>query len=203
MAVRDRQRRNLMATLLLSQGVPMLLAGDEIGRTQRGNNNAYCQDNEVSWLDWVRADAAFQGFCRELITYRSSNPVLRRSYFLTGVPNGRGLPDAAWFTPSAQEMGWEHWSEHLRQVVVWLNGELEESGPRGERIRGTTVLMAFNADEHAMEMVVPAEKWGRSWRVRIDTAEAGGAPEHGAEVGPQETLAVHGRSLVLLELLER
>ncbi len=200
-ALRDRQRRNLMATLLFSQGVPMLLAGDEIGRTQQGNNNAYAQDDEISWLDWDRTDTRFLELCRRLITCRRDNPVLRRSRFLTGLPDVTGLPDAAWFTPEGERMGWEHWGDHLRQVVVWLNGELEERGPRGEQVRGTTVVMAINAEDALMATRLPDALWGRRWRRRIDTASDSGEPGGPVEHRAGEVVEVAPRSLVLLEHL--
>jgi glycogen operon protein len=200
--LRDRQRRNLMATLLVSQGVPMLLAGDEIGRTQRGNNNAYAQDNDISFLDWDRVDTAFLDFCRRLIGCRRANPVLRRSYFLTGIPDVDGLPDAAWFTPEGDRMSWEHWGDHLRHVVVWLNGELEERGPRGEQVRGSTVLMAINAQDEPMPMRLPGPAWGRRWRVLVDTTEASGVPVGSPQLGADQSIVVAARSLVLLERID-
>ena len=200
-ALRERQRRNLMATLLFSQGVPMLLAGDEIGRTQRGNNNAYALDDETGWLDWERIDARFLDFCRRLIAYRRANPVLRRSKFLTGLPDVDGLPDAAWFTPEGERMTWEHWGDHLRRVVVWLNGELEERGPRGEQVHGTTVLMAINAEDAPMSTRLPEALWGRRWRCRIDTARESGEPDGSVEHDAGEVVEVAPRSLVLLEHL--
>ena len=200
--LRDRQRRNLMATLLVSQGVPMLLAGDEIGRTQRGNNNAYAQDNDISFLDWDRVDTAFLDFCRRLIGCRRANPVLRRSYFLTGIPDVDGLPDAAWFTPEGDRMSWEHWGDHLRHVVVWLNGELEERGPQGEQVRGSTVLMAINAQDEPMPMRLPGPAWGRRWRVLVDTTEASGVPVGSPQLGADQSIVVAARSLVLLERID-
>jgi glycogen operon protein len=202
LALRRRQRRNLMATLVLSQGVPMLLAGDELGRTQSGNNNAYPQDNEISWLDWEGMDVDFFEFCRRLIAYRQANPALRRSKFLTGAPDADGMPDAAWFTPEGDPMGWEHWGDHLRQVVLWLNGDLEEHGPRGERVRGTTLLMAVNAEDVPMPTRVPGQRWGGRWRMCIDTAEESGEPAAPVELPAGDLLEVSPRSLVLFEVAD-
>ena len=170
-ALRARQRRNLLATVLLSQGVPMLLAGDELGNSQRGNNNGYAQDNEISWLDWDDVDQGFLDFCRHLVAFRRDNPALRRGRFLTGLANGKGpsggdgLPAVAWFTPGGEPRAWHDWGWHARQVVMWLNGDMAESGPRGEVIRGTTLLLAVNAHAEPMHWTLPEASWGATWRV--------------------------------------
>ena len=140
-----------MATLLLSQGVPMVLHGDEIGRTQHGNNNGYAQDNEVSWVDWSCPDTEFLGFCRRLIALRREHPVLHRRRFLTGESPGEGeLPDVSWFTPQGEPMSWEDWGHESRQVAMWLNGALGELGKRGESVVDSTLLIAVNAADAAV-----------------------------------------------------
>ncbi len=169
--LRERQRRNLLTTLLVSQGVPMLLAGDELGRTQHGNNNAYAQDNEISWLDWEQIDEDLLGFTRRLIELRRSNPVLHRRRFLTGLPApGAELPDVAWFTCHGVEMTPSDWDNGTTCVSVWLNGELEEVGPQGQAVAGTTLLLGFNLASDAVSWTLPERRWGRAWRVVVDTA---------------------------------
>jgi len=194
--LRDRQRRNLMATLLLSQGVPMLLGGDEVGRTQLGNNNAYAQDNEVSWVDWELPDSRFTAFCRRLVDIRRTNPVLHRARFLNGHADGGGRPDAAWFTPDGTPMESGDWADHARQVVLWLNGELGEMGPRGEEVNGESVLLAVNGHRAEMAWVLPDARWGRSWELLVDTSAADEPEPSVHPAGSQLELAP--LSLVLL-----
>ncbi len=171
LALRARQRRNLMATLLLSQGVPMIVAGDEMGRTQQGNNNAYAQDNEISWLDWNALDEPMLEFTRALVGFRAANPVLHRRRFLTGENvNGSGLPDVAWFNAAGTEMSDGDWNSDSSRVVVWLNGDLEEVGKRGESITGETLLLAFNPYDEEVQWTLPGERWGKAWTVSIDTS---------------------------------
>jgi glycogen operon protein len=200
LALRDRQRRNLMATLVLSQGVPMIVAGDEMGRTQGGNNNAYAQDNEVSWVDWSAVDEPFLAFCRDLLAFRRSNRVLQRRRFLTGeVVEGSGLPDVAWLTPEGDPMEDEDWGGHARQVVVWLNGHLAEVSPRGDPVAGTTLLLAVNAHDEAMAWTLPDARWGGAWQVRVDTASASVDGGRGVTAGGR--LDVEPRSVLALEVV--
>src|SRR5581483_7513646 len=133
-ALRARQQRNFLATLFLSQGVPMLLGGDEIGRTQGGNNNAWCQDNEISWFDWETADAELLEFVRRLIALRAAHPVFRRSSFLTGGSGESGLPDVWWFRPDGRRMTQRDWTAaETKTLGVFLNGaEIRERTPHGE-----------------------------------------------------------------------
>jgi isoamylase len=176
-ARRDRLRRNLMATLLLSQGVPMLLHGDEIGRTQHGNNNAYAQDNEISWVDWSEPDTEFLGFCRRLVALRRAHPVLHRRRFLTGDPVIEGeLPDVAWFTPSGTPMEWQDWGDHARQVAMWLNGDLQEVGKRGEPVSDSTLLICVNAHDVPSSQTLPSAEWGSVWALLLDTASTQDPP---------------------------
>jgi glycogen operon protein len=132
--LRDRQKRNLLTTLFLSQGVPMLVAGDEIGRTQHGNNNAYCQDNEISWLNWDEADNDLLAFTQKLIKLRKDHPVFRRRRWFQGRPvKGKGLEDIAWFLPEGTEMEDENWNhDFARSLGVFLNGQgIHSLGPKG------------------------------------------------------------------------
>jgi hypothetical protein len=139
-ALRARQQRNFLATVLLSQGVPMLLAGDEIGRTQWGNNNAYCQDNEVSWIDWASADLDLLYFTVSLLAFRRAHPVFRRRRWFQGRPlHGKDVRDIAWFTPGGQEMSEEDWNVGFaKSLMVYLNGDaIPSRGPKGEAITTT------------------------------------------------------------------
>jgi len=202
--LRARQRRNLMATLLLSQGVPMLVAGDELGRTQLGNNNAYAQDNEISWIDWSAPDDAMLSFTRDLVALRSANPVLQRRHFLTGDPVGAdGLPDVAWFRADGTEMTSHDWDNGTTAVAVWFNGELDEVGPRGESVRGTTLLLGVNLAAEDIEWTLPGCRWGARWQVLVDTATAAASgradPSGGPHVRGGEPLELPGRTLIVLE----
>ena len=148
--LRTRQQRNLIATLLLSQGVPMVLAGDEIGRTQGGNNNPYNQDNETSWVDWADADVDLLAFTRQAIRLRREQPVFRRRRWLEGrTVREPGVGDSAWFTPDGHEMSDAHWGQDFaKALAVLLNGQAIPSlGPRGERIAGDSFYLTFNAHD--------------------------------------------------------
>ena len=172
-ALRARQQRNFLATLFLSQGVPMLLAGDEIGRTQGGNNNAYCQDNEISWVDWEQADSDLLEFVRALSDLRREHPVFRRRRFFRGQPAGHPeLPDIVWFTPSGSEMGNQEWSTpRAHAMAVFLNGDaLTEPGPRGERLRDDSFLLLFNPSPDTVSFMMPELPYGSAWEIVVDTA---------------------------------
>jgi glycogen operon protein len=174
LALRAQQRRNFLATLVFSQGVPMIVAGDEVGRTQRGNNNAYCQDNEISWLDWGERDQELFHFVSKLIALRNKHPNLRRRRFFQGRPiHGYGVKDIAWFKPSGEEMTDEDWNDAFaKSLAVFLNGDqIASPGPQGEKIRDDSFLFFFNAHHEAVEFTVPSPEWGRRWTVLVDTAE--------------------------------
>ena len=179
--LRARQRLNFLATLLCSQGVPMLLAGDELGRTQRGNNNAYCQDNEASWVDWEMAgdESSLLEFARGVAELRRNHPVFRRRRFFTGPADGAaGRPgDIAWFTPSGREMTDADWKTgYAKAMGVFLNGDaITEPDPRGERVRDETFLLLFSADSQPARFTLPAEDFGHQWEVVLDTGSAGSA----------------------------
>ena len=197
---RDRQRRNFLATLFLSQGVPMLLGGDEIGRTQRGNNNAYCQDNETSWFDWECVDQGMLDFTTRLIRFRKDHPVFRRRRWFHGAPI-RDTPDIAWLRPDGVEMSDEDWtSGEPLTLGVFLNGqEIPTPDDRGQRVVDDSFLVLFNAREDEVEWHVPHEKFGRRWRVVIDTATGFAGHDAGAEVDASVPLPVEGRTVVVLE----
>ncbi len=174
--LRQRQQRNFLATLFLSQGVPMLLAGDEMGRTQHGNNNAYCQDNEISWLNWdlPEENADLLEFVRELMAFRYQHPVLRRRKWFQGRSiHGSGVHDILWFNPDGGEMTEAQWHDGLaRAIGIFLNGEeIATPDRRGERIVDDSFILLFNADDDAVEFSLPEDLLGWEWRTVMDTAQ--------------------------------
>ncbi len=176
LALRRRQQRNFLATLMLSQGVPMLLGGDELGRTQRGNNNAYCHDSELSWLDWDldESDQQLLDFTMGLIALRRSHPVLRRRRFFQGRPiYGSDLADVHWFGPDGAEMTASLWNaERVGCLGMFLNGdEIGEPGPRGEPIRDDSFLVLVNSGDE-VRFRLPEKRWAKSYEVVVDTSTA-------------------------------
>ncbi len=173
--LRRRQARNLMATLLLSQGVPMLLAGDELGRSQKGNNNAYCQDNDIGWVDWEDTDAEMLAFVRRLITLRHKHPVFRRPRFFEGkhLPNST-LKDIVWITPEGREMGQSDWTlPYARSLGFVLGGEsCAIDNLTGREEMDDTFLVLLNAYHETIPYTLPPAALGRSWEVVIDTFDA-------------------------------
>ncbi|WP_086809055.1 glycogen debranching protein GlgX, partial [Streptomyces murinus] len=203
LALRARQTRNFLATLMLSQGVPMISHGDEFGRTQRGNNNAYCQDNEISWLHWPEDGGELLEFVRTMVWLRRDHPVLRRRRFFHGRPvegsHGR-LSDIAWFTPQGSEMTQRDWdAAGASALTVFLNGNaISEPGPRGERITDDSFLLLFNASPEPLDFRVPVNH-GRQWQVVVDTARDEGIPPgSGAKAGAGDRLTLKDRSLMVL-----
>ncbi len=179
LALRARQQRNFLATLFCSQGVPMLLAGDEIGRTQGGNNNAYCQDNEVSWVDWdlARRNADLLEFTQALSALRRDHPVFRRRRFFRGQPaGGDHLADIAWLTPAGTQMTNDDWrTPYARAMTVFLNGDaITEPGPRGERVRDDSFLVLLSAHGDQVRFTLPPARFGECWAVVTDTAAPDG-----------------------------
>ena len=209
-ALRRRQVRNLLATLLLSQGVPMLLAGDEIGRTQRGNNNAYCQDNEISWLDWEGGDRRLLQFATRLGAFRSEHPVLRRHRWFTGQAAGEGeAKDLAWFSPAGEEMTEADWkAPFAKSVGVFLNA-VGLPPPRHRPARAAcdgSLYVVLNAFWEPIELALPPDEYGERWMLALDTAreEDPFLEADAAQPGPPvakagETLRVEGRSAVVFE----
>jgi glycogen operon protein len=173
LALRARRARNLLATLLLSQGTPMLLHGDELGRTQRGNNNTYCQDSELTWIDWSDADEALMSFVQRLTGLRHSHPALRRRRFFTGNRDAAGVPDVAWLRPDGEPMDNADWvSASVRQMAVYVNGRaITEPGPRGEPIEDDSFLMLFNCGSGSADFTLPDGLFGESWVLELDTAD--------------------------------
>jgi isoamylase len=205
-ALRDCQRRNLMATLLLSQGVPMILHGDELGRSQGGNNNAYCQDNEVAWIDWERAqhDDEMTQFTSALAAFRAQHPVFRRRRFFEGKPIRKGdeLRDIAWFTPAGEEMQEQNWDDGFgKSIVMFLNGDaIADRDRRGERVVDDSFLMAFNAHFEDIEWTVPDDHYGPGWGLVVDScAGTVDSTPMGDVVPAGGTLTLPARSLVVLQ----
>jgi glycogen operon protein len=198
-ALRARQKRNFLATLLLSQGVPMLVMGDESGRTQRGNNNAYCQDNEISWMDWSRVDESLLDFTRRLIRLRDEHPVFRRRGWFKGRPIHGKASDIGWLTPDGVEMSEENWGEgHARSVGVFLNGATVGAvEPRGLPVKDASFYVIFNAHHESVPFKLPGEPWGRSWATVFDTGR-GWAEDEAPERPAGHELIAEGRSVVLL-----
>jgi isoamylase len=201
LAQRARQSRNLLSTLLLSQGVPMLTAGDEIARTQQGNNNAYCQDNAISWVDWTLDEARTEllSFVRSLIELRRRHPVLRRRHFFEGRSRqDDAAKDIAWFKPDGAEMTDEEWNhEFVRSLGVYFAGDqLDEPDERGRPVIDDDFLVLFNAHDGPLSFTFPVVA-GSGWRVVLDTARDQPFPSAPAihENGP---ISLDGRSLVLL-----
>jgi glycogen operon protein len=207
-ALRERQKRNFLTTLLLSQGVPMLCAGDEIGRTQRGNNNAYCQDNEISWVDWNldqrRRDLL--AFTRYLITLFHRHPVLhRRQFFFGRQIRGSEVKDLTWFRPDGKEMSEDEWNNpETRCVGLRLSGDaIDEVDGRGRPIVDDTLLILLNAHHQTLRFVLPAHRRGVRWETLLDTRWPTG--RHGAPrpVRGGEPLELEPRSVMVLRLGRR
>ncbi|MFF5438217.1 glycogen debranching protein GlgX [Streptomyces achromogenes] len=202
--LRARQQRNLLATLLLSQGIPMLCHGDELGRTQRGNNNAYCQDNETSWVDWepTGEQRDLTAFTRRLIGLRAAHPVLRRRRFFRGetATNARQpLPDLVWLRPDAREMTDRDWQRaDAHSVGAFLNGDaIAERDPYGRRMVDDSFLLLVNGYWEPVVFRLPDDSFGERWTTLIDTAEPDGVPDE-RERKAGTRLRLEARSLVLL-----
>jgi isoamylase len=203
-ALREQQKRNFLTTLLLSQGVPMLLHGDEIGRTQGGNNNAYCQDNEISWVDWTdaRENSALLEFTRQLTRMRHEHPVFRRRRYFQGRPvrGSGGVDDIAWFRPSGELMTDEDWDKGFaKSVGVFLNGDaIPDPDARGERVRDDSFLLFFNASPEDLDYVVPADEFGETWAVVLDTVAPMAIEVEEQRLKAGQEITVGARSVVVL-----
>jgi glycogen operon protein len=199
LALRAQQKRNLMATLLLSQGVPMIVMGDEMGRTQRGNNNAYCQDNEISWLHWDLGDEdrAFLEFTRHLISFVKAHPAFRRRSFLQG-RQIRGVRDVMWYSPAGAEMSDQEWQQGFARCFgMYLAGDaIGEVDERGRPIVDDSFLVLLNAHHEELPFVLPEPRPGSRWRTVLDTARLLSAP---ATSSGGEAFPLPGRALVVLQ----
>ncbi|MDR6944068.1 glycogen debranching protein GlgX [Mucilaginibacter pocheonensis] len=197
--LRARQKRNFLATLFLSQGVPMLVAGDEIGRTQLGNNNAYCQDNEISWLNWPSADQELLTFTRKLIKLRREHSVFSRKNWFKGVAaKDTKIEDIAWFLPDGTQMEETHWSENFaKSVAIYLSGQgIHSVDSDGNPVIDDNFYLVFNAHDQGLDYCLPPENYGRKWKTVIDTATSGNEEKI---YQPGESVHVEGRSVVLLQ----
>ena len=204
--IRARQQRNLLVSLMLSQGVPMLHAGDEMGRSQQGNNNAYCQDNPLSWIDWNLAErnGEFLQFCQRLIQFRHDHQVFRRRDWFQGREiHGSGVEDIGWFNPDGSEMDDMQWSDYsLKSISIFLNGkELNRPGLKGERIVDNSFLVLFNDHHDPVDFEIPYPLQEMEWQLKIDTQKP-----HFIEEGPKykgsSTVAVVEQSIILLQRIE-
>jgi isoamylase len=201
-ALRRRQIRNFWATLMVSQGTPMIAHGDEIGRTQQGNNNAYCQDSELSWVDWslVEKNADLLTFARKVTKLRRKHSVFRRRRFFEGEPirSGDEVRDIAWLTPSGREMTHDDWNMAFDKCVgVFLNGAaITAPDARGERVVDDSFLLCFNAHKRDMEFTTPHDDYAQTWIVELDTNHPAG--DAGLVVAAEEKITVPGRSVLIL-----
>ena len=198
-ARRGQQQRNFIATLALAQGVPMLLGGDELGRTQHGNNNAYCQDNELSWYDWEHVDPALTAFTCRALALRREHAVFRRRRWFQGRPiRGSGVQDIAWLDLTGQEMQDEAWNVGFaRSVTLFLNGRaIAGLSERGHPIVDDSFLLLFNAHDGPLPFHAPPAQWGARWTCELDTSREDGAGAGMIEAGGE--WVVPGRALVVL-----
>jgi len=198
--LRRRQERNLLVSLFLSQGVPMILGGDEIGRTQRGNNNAYCQDNEISWFDWKAADNDLFEFTRSLIALRKKHRAFRRKAWFRGRSLRAGGPkDIGWFRPDGEEMSDEDWNAGFaKSLGVWLGGRsIPDLDADGRRVSDDTFYLVFNAHYEALDFVIPDLDWGKAWIEILDTSRVP-AQNGGARYAAGTPMHVGARSTVVL-----
>ena len=200
-ALRHRQMRNIIATMMLSQGTPMISHGDEIGRTQQGNNNVYCQDSELSWMDWslLQTNADLLEFTRMVTSFRRRHPVFRRRRFFDGEPirTGDQIRDIAWLTPAGTEMTHDDWWSGFRGVAVFLNGQaILAPSLRGERVVDDSFLMCFNAQSESVDFVTPAGEYAQQWTAEFDTFDPRGASNLIVAAGDKVTVAP--RSILVL-----
>jgi isoamylase len=201
--LRERQKRNFFTTLALSQGVPMILGGDEMSRTQLGNNNAYCQDNEISWYDWAQADENLSvlGYARRVMDFRQRHKTFRRRKWFQGRPiYGSGAADIGWFDADGDPMTEEQWSEGFaKSVGMFLNGdELPDPGPHGERQTDDSFILLFNASENPIDFRLPVDRWGENLATVLDTNEPA-VEELAKRYAAGEAVALESRSIVVLQ----
>jgi isoamylase len=207
-ALRAKQQRNFLTTLLLSQGVPMISGGDEIGRSQKGNNNVYCQDNELSWFDWENFDESLLSFTRNLIALRRKHRIFARRKWFQGRPlHGTGVKDIAWFTPQAKEMSEEDWKAGFaKSLGVFLNGDaIASTDMYGDRVTDDSFYFIFNAHHEPLQFTLPDGSFAPNWLKLIDTNES--PRRRDRRKGQQEFPAggkidVPPRSLILLQKIE-
>lgn len=198
-ALRMKQKRNFLVTLFLSQGVPMLLGGDELGRTQNGNNNVYCQDNELSWYNWNDADTTLLDFTKKLIHFRQKHPTFcRRKWFMGQKIKGAGVEDIVWFLPEGNIMPDEAWdNDYAKSLAVYLDGRgIRSVDQVGNKIYDDHFYVIFNAHDGTIDYKLPEEKYGEEWTKILDTSNAQLNDED--QYKPGDIIKVEGRSIVLL-----
>ena len=199
-ALRARQTRNVLATLLLSQGIPMILGGDEIGRTQSGNNNAYCQDNDISWFDWTSVDGGLLEFTRRVVRVMREHPVFQRRRWFKGRPlRGKDVSDIAWFRFDGVEMSEQDWDAGFaKSLAMFLNGDaLRDIDADGTRLRDDSFLLIFNAHHEPLPFTTPPVQFGDKWRIVVDTTSERGDRD-GIVKRASESFEVPARSLLVL-----
>jgi glycogen operon protein len=202
--LRERQKRNFLVTLMLSQGMPMLLGGDEMGRSQQGNNNAYCQDNEISWFNWElqAKNQDLLDFTRQLIAFRREHPVFhRRKWFQGRAIHGSEVHDILWFNPDGGAMTEEQWHDGFtKAIAIFLNGEeIAAPGPRGERIIDTSFLLLFNAHYEALEFALPEGLQDWHWLTIIDTTQPQFLTHKDQKFSGAMLIPLEGRSVMVLQ----
>jgi isoamylase len=204
-ALRGRQQRNFIATTLLSQGVPMISHGDELGRTQLGNNNGFCQDNELTWVHWDEADSGLIEFTQTVSALRAAHPVFRRRRFFNGLPVRRrgaeGLPDISWFRPDGSEMSDDDWEAGFgKSVSVYLNGlGIPDLDPRGQRVTDDSFVLCFNAHHEPIEFTFPPEEFGAAWVPVVDTTQPEAARDEPDPIAAGATVKLGGRAMMVLQ----
>jgi glycogen operon protein len=205
-ALRWQQQRNFLTTLLLSEGVPMIAHGDELGRTQHGNNNAYCQDNDLSWIGWkLTADESeLLAFTTSVVSLRKEHNVFRRRRFFAGDAAHGGkseLGDIEWFSSDGTEMDEDDWRNgYARTLMVFLNGQaIPEPDPRGQRTIDTDFLLLFNAHSAPVDFTLPPTQYGTTWTIRLDTTMSAPGSAGQKDWPAATTHPVAGRSIVVLE----
>ncbi len=202
-ALRDKQKRNMLTTLFLSQGVPMIVAGDEFGRTQHGNNNAYCQDNEISWLNWPKADKGLLAFTQTLIKFYKSHPVFSRRRWFKGKPIwGHDVEDIAWFLPEGTEMTQDRWNhDFAKSLGIFLNGKaIRMEDDNGDLIIDDNFYLIFNAHDEPVPYKLPLPQYGETWIKVLDTSEP--QMEKGKQYDAGSTVMVPDRSVIVLQSTE-
>ncbi|CAF2921158.1 unnamed protein product, partial [Rotaria sp. Silwood2] len=200
---RDCQKRNFLTTLFLSQGIPMLVAGDELSRTQQGNNNAYCQDNEISWLNWKKADKVLLEFTQKLIQLRRQHPVFRRRTWFRGQPMQPGeIEDIAWFKFDGQYMKDEDWQhDYVKSFGVFINGRgMQARSSLGVRLTDDSFYIIFNAYQGYIDYKLPGKEYANDWTLILDTSKDKVITEgdEGRIYQANETITVHDNSILLL-----
>ncbi len=204
-ALRRRQQRNFITTLFTSQGVPMLLGGDELGRTQNGNNNAYCQDNELSWFDWANVDGELMAFTARVIKFRKEHPVFTRRRWFMGRPlRGADVSDIGWFKPDGGQMSDQDWqSGFSRSIGVFLNGEaIPTPDGRGEQIIDASFYLLFNAHYESIQFRLPTGLWGNRWVKVLDTNDPIPDLRERGEIHAGQELSVQAYSVAVLRRLD-